>query len=96
MISKLDPGDLDSSLHNLISVSRLRPSFIILRMIVLFINKVLMNDLFGTPAEEREIKDIVTKTPESKVCKSVLTFGLVARFLSPSLIPKLLKPIKEV
>ena len=55
-----------------------------------------MNDIFGSPADERQIKNLVAKTHESKTCKSVLSFGLMARFLSPSVIPKLLKQVLEV
>ena len=62
----------------------------------LLLLQLLLADIFGPPSEEREVQDIVSKTPEAKTCKSVLTFGLVARFLSPGLIPKLIKPVKEV
>ena len=55
-----------------------------------------MNDIFGSPADERQIKNLVAKTHESKTCKSVLSFGLIARFLSPGIIPKLLKQVLEV
>ena len=58
--------------------------------------QVLIKDLFGTPAEERGVKEVISKIPEGKNCKSGLTFGLIARFLSPSLLPTLLQPVKEV
>ena len=60
----------------------------------LSLSQVLLDDLFGTPAEEREA--VVIKVPESRSPQSLNSFELLARFLSPSLLPSLLEPVKEV
>ena len=57
-------------------------------------SQVLLDDVFGTPAEEREA--VVFKVPESRSPQSLNSFELLARFLSPSLLPSLLEPVKEV
>ena len=58
--------------------------------------KILLRDLFGSPAEEREVKEVICKTPEGRSTQSYNTYELAAKFLSPSLLPELLRPVKEV
>jgi len=60
------------------------------------VSDILKEDLFGAPAEERESGEGVAKIPESKSPQSYNTYEIVARFLSPGLVPDLLAPIKEV
>ena len=60
------------------------------------ISSVLVEDLFGVPAEERESGENVAKIPESKSPQSLNSYELVARFLSPRLVPDLLAPVREV
>ena len=60
------------------------------------ISDILKEDLFGSPAEERESGEGVAKIPESKTPQSYNTYEIVARYLSPKLVPQLLAPIKEV
>ena len=60
------------------------------------LSEVLVEDLFGAPAEERECGENVTKIPESKSPQSLASYEIVARFLSPGLVPELLSPVKEV
>ena len=60
------------------------------------VSEVLVEDLFGVPAEERESGENVAKIPESKSPQSYNSYELVARYLSPKLLPDLLSPVKEV
>ena len=58
--------------------------------------QILVEDLFGVPAEEREAGEAVAKIPESKHPQSTNSYRLTAEFLSPQLLPQLLAPVKEV
>ena len=60
------------------------------------ISGILIEDLFGSPAEERESGENVAKIPESKSPQSLNSYEIVARYLSPRLLPDLLFPVKEV
>ena len=60
------------------------------------ISSILVEDLFGVPAEERESRENVAKIPESKTPQSHNCYEIVAQFLSPRLIPDLLAPVREV
>jgi hypothetical protein len=60
------------------------------------ISSILIEDLFGTPAEERESGENVAKIPESKTPQSYNSYEILAQFLSPRLIPDLLTPVREV
>ena len=60
------------------------------------ISDILTNDLFGVPAEERETPEAISKLPEAKSTKSFDSYALVASKLSPSLLPDLILPLKEV
>ena len=55
-----------------------------------------MEDLFGSAAEERREGEIASKLPEARTSQSTKSYEIVAMFLSPSLLPQLLKPLKEV
>lgn len=60
------------------------------------ISPILIEDLFGVPAEERESGENVAKIPESKTPQSYNCYEIVAKFLSPRFIPDLLTPVREV
>ena len=59
-------------------------------------SSILVEDLFGTPAEERESGENVAKIPESKTPQSFNCYEICAQFLSPHLVPDLLAPAREV
>ena len=61
-----------------------------------WILQILIPDLFGHQSDEREVDILISKTPEGKKCKSSHSYGLVARFVSPSLLPSLIQPVQEV
>lgn len=58
--------------------------------------QILMEDLFGLPAEEREVGEAIARIPESKTPQSLASYEIAAQFLSPKLIPDLLAPVKQV
>ena len=58
--------------------------------------QILVEDLFGMPAEEREAGESVARIPESKSPQSLNSYCIMAQFLSPRLLPQLLAPVKEV
>ena len=55
-----------------------------------------MEDLFGSVEEERREGEIASKLPEARTSQSTKSYEIFAMFLSPSLLPQLLKPLKEV
>ena len=57
------------------------------------ISSILIEDLFGMPAEDREGG---AKIPEAKTPQSYNCYEIVGTFLSPSLLPDLLQPVKQV
>lgn len=57
---------------------------------------MLVGDLFGVAAEERREGEIASKLPEARASQSVKSYEMLAMFLSPSMLPQLLKPLKEV
>lgn len=56
----------------------------------------MVGDLFGVAAEERREGEIASKLPEARASQSVKSYEMLAMFLSPSMLPQLLKPLKEV
>eukprot|EP00731_Ephydatia_muelleri_P001007 Em0001g1007a len=60
------------------------------------ISMIVKEDLFGLPAEEREIGELVAKIPESKTPQSLNTYEITAQYLSPHLLPDLLSVPKQV
>lgn len=60
------------------------------------ISPVLVDDLFGTPAEERESGENIAKIPESKSPQSYNCYEIVAQYISPNLLPEFLAPVKQV
>lgn len=60
------------------------------------ISSILIEDLFGAPAEERESGENIARIPESKTPQSYNSYEITSRFLSPRLLPDLLAPVKEV
>ena len=55
-----------------------------------------MGDLFGVAAEERREGEIASKLPEARASQSIKSYEILAMFLSPSMLPQLLTPLKEV
>lgn len=60
------------------------------------ISAILIEDLFGVPAEERESGENIARIPESKTPQSYNSYEIAAHFLSPRLLPQLLSPVKDV
>lgn len=59
-------------------------------------SKVLVEDLFGEVAKEREVEKIANKLPEAKTCKSFDTFEILAKFAGTRSLTGLVSPLKEV
>uniref|UniRef100_A0A3P9K9E8 UTP20 small subunit processome component n=1 Tax=Oryzias latipes TaxID=8090 RepID=A0A3P9K9E8_ORYLA len=62
----------------------------------MLIDQVFNNELFGSVAEEKEVKGIVSKLMEARHSKSMDSYQLLARFCSRDSITKLLLPLKEI
>ena len=60
------------------------------------LSKVLVEDLFGEAAKEREVEKIANKLPEAKTCKSFDTFEILAKFAGTRSLTGLVSPLKEV
>lgn len=58
--------------------------------------KVLVEDLFGEVAKEREVEKIANKLPEAKTCKSFDSFEILAKFAGTRSLTALVSPLKEV
>lgn len=58
--------------------------------------EVLVEDLFGEVAKEREVEKIVNKLHEAKTCKSFDTFEVLAKFAGTRSLTLLISPLKEV
>lgn len=59
-------------------------------------SKVLVEDLFGEAAKEREVEKIANKLPEAKTCKSFDTYEILAKFAGTRSLTGLVSPLKEV
>lgn len=59
-------------------------------------SKVLVEDLFGEAAKEREVEKIANKLPEAKTCKSFDSFEILAKFAGTPSLTVLISPLKEV
>ena len=59
-------------------------------------SEVLVEDLFGEAAKEREVEKIANKLPEAKTCKSFDTFEILAKFAGTRSLTGLVSPLKEV
>ena len=57
---------------------------------------MLVEDLFGEVAKEREVEKIVNKLHEAKTCKSFDTFEVLAKFAGTRSLTLLISPLKEV
>ncbi|XP_031599328.1 small subunit processome component 20 homolog [Oreochromis aureus] len=57
---------------------------------------IFNNELFGTVAEEKEVKGIVSKLMEARHSKSMDSYELLAQFCSKESITKLILPLKEI
>lgn len=58
--------------------------------------EVLVEDLFGEAAKEREVEKIANKLPEAKTCKSFDTYEILAKFAGTRSLTGLVSPLKEV
>lgn len=74
--------------------SQLKPTF--LSHSSSSLSKVLVEDLFGEAAKEREVEKIANKLPEAKTCKSFDTFEILAKFAGTRSLTGLVSPLKEV
>lgn len=59
-------------------------------------DQIFNNELFGTVAEEKEVKGIISKLMEARHSKSMDSYELLAQFCSKESITKLILPLKEV
>uniref|UniRef100_A0A3B5AP45 UTP20 small subunit processome component n=1 Tax=Stegastes partitus TaxID=144197 RepID=A0A3B5AP45_9TELE len=57
---------------------------------------IFNNELFGSVAEEKEVKGIVSKLMEARHSKSMDSYELLAQFCSKETISKLMLPLKEI
>ena len=57
---------------------------------------MLVEDLFGEAAKEREVEKIANKLPEAKTCKSFDTYEILAKFAGMRSLTGLVSPLKEV
>uniref|UniRef100_A0A3P8T435 UTP20 small subunit processome component n=1 Tax=Amphiprion percula TaxID=161767 RepID=A0A3P8T435_AMPPE len=57
---------------------------------------IFNNELFGSVAEEKEVKGIVSKLMEARHSKSMDSYELLAQFCSKDTITKLMLPLKEI
>ncbi|XP_008399503.1 small subunit processome component 20 homolog isoform X2 [Poecilia reticulata] len=57
---------------------------------------IFNNELFGSVAEEKEVKGIVSKVMEARHSKSMDSYELLARFCSKESVIKLVLPLKEM
>ncbi|KAI4884861.1 hypothetical protein NFI96_031248 [Prochilodus magdalenae] len=58
--------------------------------------EIFMNELFGSLAEEKEIKGIASKSMEARHSKSSDSYELLAQFCSQERVTQLIVPLKEV
>jgi len=61
-----------------------------------FFLQVLIEDLFGEVATEREVEKIANKLPEAKTCKSFDTFEILGKFAGTQSLTVLVSPLKKV
>ena len=57
--------------------------------------QVILNDLFGRPSEEREVREIAIKTLEVKHPKALEIVELLSSFISPGVVCSLLEPVVD-
>lgn len=94
MFAKEDVGkSLFKSTNGNFLVSPFEPTFLFLEF---FLSKVLVEDLFGEAAKEREVEKIANKLPEAKTCKSFDTYEILAKFVGTRALTGLVSPLKEV
>lgn len=58
--------------------------------------KVLIQDIFGEPAREREVDKISTKLPEARNTKSLESFEIIAKKITAGQLMTIITPLKEV
>ena len=68
----------------------------LLQLIVFHSFKVLVEDIFGEPAREREVDKISTKLPEARSTKSFESFEIVAKKITASQLIVIMTPLKQV
>ena len=52
--------------------------------------------MFGELAEEKEVTALTRKIAEARNIKSYDTYAILARFVSPTILLALIKPLKDV
>ncbi|XP_038143159.1 small subunit processome component 20 homolog [Cyprinodon tularosa] len=57
---------------------------------------IFNNELFGSVAEEKEVRGIVSKVMEARHSKSMDSYELLARYCSKESVAKLILPLKEI
>lgn len=58
--------------------------------------KIFNQELFGTVAEEKEVKGIVSKVMEARKNKSYDSYEILGKFIGKGQVTKLILPLKEV
>ncbi|XP_036923704.1 small subunit processome component 20 homolog isoform X2 [Sturnira hondurensis] len=76
LTSKLQVGDLDSSLGIMI--------------------EIFNHELFGAIAEEKEVKQILSKVMEARRSKSYESYEILGKFVGKDQVTKLILPLKEI
>lgn len=60
------------------------------------LGQIFNNELFGSVAEEKEVKGIVSKLMEARSSKSMESYELLGQFTGKECITRIILPLKEV
>lgn len=58
--------------------------------------KIFNHELFGAIAEEKEVKQILSKVMEARRSKSYDSYEILGKFVGKDQVTKLILPLKEV
>lgn len=61
-----------------------------------FFPKIFNHELFGALAEEKEVKQILSKVMEARRSKSYDSYEILGKFVGKDQVTKLILPLKEV
>lgn len=61
-----------------------------------FLSKIFNHELFGALAEEKEVKQILSKVMEARRSKSYDSYEILGKFVGKEQVTKLILPLKEV
>lgn len=61
-----------------------------------FLLKIFNHELFGAIAEEKEVKQILSKVMEARRSKSYDSYEILGKFVGKDQVTKLILPLKEV